>query len=174
MKVIYIGFDGSNLAIERDDSGRKIARTDRFKGIKKYCAQLSKAYLVVQPIIFADYGTMDIADDIIWLKNQINTWQIIQCEFGTEADLYLIELLKVAPMHALVVSRDKFRDYSEEIPLIYSNIKWKFYGYFNKSELKVPEIRYQIESIIEMDSLGAKIIGSNVIGDMIGEFLGGI
>ncbi|MFW9879333.1 MAG: hypothetical protein ACFFG0_40160 [Candidatus Thorarchaeota archaeon] len=174
MKVIYIGFDGSNLAIVRDDSGKKIALTDRLKGIKKYCLKLSKVYPEVQPIIFTDYGIMDIADNLIWLKEQINTWKIIQCEFGTKADEYLIELIKLVPMHALVVSGDKFRDYSEKIPLIYSNIKWRFNGYFNKSELKVPEIRYQIESIIAMDSLGAKVISSSLIGDMIGEFLGGV
>ena len=173
-KIIYIGFDGSNLAIKQNKFGKKVALTERFKGIKKYCNVLSKTYPEVQPIIFADYGILDLADDLTWLIEQINTWQIIQCEYGTKADDCLIELLKSAPMHALIISRDKFREYRKEIPSIYSNIKWRFDAYFNNCELKVPEIRYQIENIIELGTFGTRAIGSQLTGDMIGEFLGGV
>jgi hypothetical protein len=174
MKVIYIGFDGSNLSIKLNKSNKKVALTERFKGIKKYCNELSNAYPQVQPIIFADYGILNLTDDINWLREQLNTWQIIQCEYGTKADTYFVELLKIAPFHALIVSRDKFREYRKDIPSIYTNIKWRFDGYFNKGNLTVPEIQYQIENIIELDTLGTELISSQLTGDLICQFLGGV
>ena len=136
-----------SIAISRKDKKIK-ALSKRLKNIQKLSQTLIFEYINVIPLIFVDYGLQRIIDDKFWLNQQLSNWNIFQCEGGYKADDYLIGFLKIMPFQVLIVSNDKFREYT--IPQILESWDWRLEPITKGASVYIPRLVNCIESILNI------------------------
>ena len=141
MDQILVLFDGSNQITRRNGNGEKVAEKVKLQAVQKYSEDLKRKYRIINPIIFIDNSLPRYIDNPEWLWKQINSWKIIKCEKGHEADEYLIDFLQIAPLKTIIISNDQFRNHKAKIPKICVKIKWRFESRFRGKRFIVPEIK---------------------------------
>jgi len=157
---IYVLFDGNNIAISRKNK-KIIALSKRLKNIKKISQTLILDYINVIPLIFIDYGLQRIIDDKHWLNQQLANWNIFQCEEGYKADDYLVGFLKILPFQVIIVSNDKFREYT--IPKILENWDWRLEPNTKGTSVYIPKLRNYIENMLNIMDLTEQISHSKYL-----------
>jgi len=157
---IYILFDGNNIAISRKDK-KIIALSKRLKNIQKRSQTLIYEYINVIPLIFVDHGLQRIIDDKSWLNQQLANWNIFQCEKGYKADDYLIGFLKILPFQVIIVSNDKFREYT--IPQILESWDWRLEPITRGTSVYIPRLRKRIENMLSILNLIEQLSNSKTL-----------
>ena len=99
------------------------------------------------------------------MNQQVDNWNIFQCEKGYKADDYLIGYLKILPFQVIIVSNDKFREYT--IPQILESWDWRLEPITKGTSVYIPRLENCIENILNFFNIAEQISNSKGIAEEV-------
>ena len=159
IKNILVDLSNFAFSCSLENSKKKVARYENIRVLMEFFKSLKKDYQEIIVVFLADATLKHRIDEREKLLHDIRVGDILEAPASSRADEYLLEFLNQNPDDTIIVSNDRFQDYSAPSSTL---TKWRFPGMIICSQFIIPGLVETFErepKVTQIVKTGMKLEG---------------